>query len=115
MHILVYTPKGNIPVVGNYLHQCGLFLDHPTPPYDIHHLGNYHYFNPHNPPPGGHNPVIYPPSPNRWAPVTAGKSVEVQRSQVDELFKSLKNGDELAETEPCEYIPPLFALSANMS
>lgn len=31
----------------------------------------------------------------------AGKSVEVQRSQVDELFKSLKDGDELAETEPC--------------
>lgn len=29
-----------------------------------------------------------------------GKSVEVQRSQVDELFKSLKDGDELEETEP---------------
>jgi hypothetical protein len=29
-----------------------------------------------------------------------GKSVEVQRSQVDELFKSMKGGDELAETDP---------------
>jgi hypothetical protein len=32
--------------------------------------------------------------------VVSGKSVEVQRSQVDELFKSLKSGDELTETEP---------------
>ena len=29
-----------------------------------------------------------------------GKSVEVQRSQVDELFKSMKGGDELPETDP---------------
>lgn len=37
----------------------------------------------------------------RWStPAMAGKSVEVQRSQVDELFKSLKDGDELVETEP---------------
>lgn len=33
-----------------------------------------------------------------------GKSVEVQRSQVDELFKSLKDGDELVETEPSEFV-----------
>lgn len=33
-----------------------------------------------------------------------GKSVEVQRSQVDELFKSLKDGDELEETEPSLFL-----------
>jgi SWI/SNF-related matrix-associated actin-dependent regulator of chromatin subfamily A3 len=107
--MLVYTPKGNIPVVGNYLHQCGLFLDHPSHPYDPQRLANYHYHNPHNPPPGGHgrslvasNRVGYNAGPaSRWsAPVISGKSVEVQRSQVDELFKSLKSGDELEETEP---------------
>lgn len=110
--MLVYTPKGNIPVVGNYLHQCGLFLDHPSPPYDVQRLANYHYYNPHNPPSGGHsrsllvgNRLGYHPSGTdmvgRWnTPVVSGKSVEVQRSQVDELFKSLKSGDELAETEP---------------
>jgi SWI/SNF-related matrix-associated actin-dependent regulator of chromatin subfamily A3 len=111
LQMLVYTPKGNIPVVGNYLHQCGLFLDHPTPPYDTQRFANYHYFNPHNPPPGGHNRAIfgatrlcYGPGNNvgRWStPAISGKSVEVQRSQVDELFKSLKSGEELAETEPC--------------
>jgi len=43
----------------------------------------------------------------RWAtPTVAGKSVEVQRSQVDDLFKSLKSGDELIETEPRAF-PPL--------
>ena len=40
----------------------------------------------------------------RWsAPVIAGKSVEIQRSQVDELFKSMKDGDNLVETEPRAY------------
>ncbi|KAJ6519651.1 SNF2 family N-terminal domain-containing protein [Mycena sanguinolenta] len=107
LQMLVYTPKGNIPVVGNYLHQCGLLLDHPTPPYEMRYLlnQNQHYHNPHNPPPGGHrsNNRLYPPVNNnsRWvSPQVSAKSVEVQRSQVDELFKNLKSGDELAETEP---------------
>ncbi|KAG6854236.1 hypothetical protein C0991_009254 [Blastosporella zonata] len=111
LQMLVYTPKGNIPVVGNYLRQVNLLLDHPTPPYDTQRLANYHYHNPHNPPPGGHNRAIMvqnrlygaPPMNNnpRWTtPAMTGKSVEVQRSQVDEVFKSLKDGDELIETEP---------------
>lgn len=113
LQMLVYTPKGNIPVVGNYLHSTGLLLDHPSPPYDVHRINNYHYHNPHNPPPGGHNRAVlvsnrmgYGPAASnnaRWStPTMTGKSVEVQRSQVDELFKSLKDGDELAETEPCK-------------
>ncbi|KAF8898921.1 SNF2 family DNA-dependent ATPase [Infundibulicybe gibba] len=113
LQMLVYTPKGNIPVVGNYLHQCGLLLDHPSS-YDSSRFSNYHYHNPHNPPPGGHSRAILasnrlgcvPTGAHmRWsAPAMAGKSVEVQRSQVDELFKSLKDGDELMETEPCSDI-----------
>jgi SWI/SNF-related matrix-associated actin-dependent regulator of chromatin subfamily A3 len=119
--MLVYTPKGNIPVVGSYLHSCGLFLDHPTYPPDFLRPANYHYYNPHNPPPGGYNRALPPSRPgngspgnmvNRWStPVISGKSVEVQRSQVDELFKSLKTGDELAETEPCE----LYSCPAGVS
>lgn len=109
LQMLVYTPKGNIPVVGNYLHQCGLHLEHPLPPYDAPRIANYHYYNPHNPAPGGHNSMLqinrnhYPmTNQSRWTtPAVSGKSVEVQRSQVDELFKSLKSGDELEETEPC--------------
>ncbi|KAF5374992.1 hypothetical protein D9758_000446 [Tetrapyrgos nigripes] len=107
LKMLIYTPKGNIAVVGNFLQQCHLLLDHPSISYDM-RMSPY-YFNPHNPPPGGFSQVVhahdrlsnYVMNNNRWtAPAVSGKSVEVQRSQVDELFKSLKSGDELPETEP---------------
>jgi SWI/SNF-related matrix-associated actin-dependent regulator of chromatin subfamily A3 len=120
LQLLVYTPKGNIPIVGNYLYMHGLLLDHPTSHPDLQRHPNYHYFNPHNPPPGGHSRAVLSlrppgygpvgPDANRWnAPAVSGKSVEVQRSQVDELFRSLRSGDELAETEPselCSYRTP---------
>ncbi|KAI0048333.1 hypothetical protein FA95DRAFT_1517532 [Auriscalpium vulgare] len=102
LEALVYTPKGNIPVVGNYLRQYGLLLDHPRP-----QMCSAPYCNPHNPPPGGFSRHLQSartgysgPGGNngRWS--TSGKSVEVQRSQVDELFKSLRSGDELDESEP---------------
>lgn len=36
----------------------------------------------------------------RWnAPYVSGKSVEIQRSQIDELFRSLQSGEELEEAE----------------
>ncbi|KAI0673352.1 SNF2 family N-terminal domain-containing protein [Trametes maxima] len=114
LQMLVYTPKGNIPVVSGYLHQHGLYLDHPTLPCDIEHVSSGYYYNPHNPPPGGHQQAplvnsnsrpgyIGPGSSNYrpWSsPAVSGKSIEVQRSQVDELFKSLKGGDELDEADP---------------
>lgn len=96
----MYTPKGNIPVVGNFLQQCGLLLDHPSPTFDIKLIAHYHYFNPHNPPPGGHASRSAHRD-MRWStPSNPGKSVEVQRNQVDDLFKNLKDGDDLPETEP---------------
>lgn len=73
-------------------------------------LRTQHYYNPHNPPPGGHRQALLGPNSRvayvgpgganmgRWNAI--GKSVEIQRSQVDELFKSMKDGDELPETEP---------------
>ncbi|KAI0830531.1 SNF2 family N-terminal domain-containing protein [Trametes gibbosa] len=113
MQMLVYTPKGNIPVVSAYMQQHGLLLDHPSLPADIEHVNSTYYYNPHNPPPGGHTPPVLPvsgrpgymgPGGNAYrswsSPAVSGKSIEVQRSQVDELFKSLKGGDELDETEP---------------
>ena len=120
--LLVYTPKGNITVVANYLHQNGLFLDHPTVPSDIQRIRTQFYFNPHNPPPGGHKAALganarlgyMGPGGNtaaRWNQVS-GKSVEVQRSQVDELFKSLRDGDELEETEAREYLCPENSLGS---
>ncbi|KZT02408.1 uncharacterized protein LAESUDRAFT_730152 [Laetiporus sulphureus 93-53] len=121
LQMLVYTPKGNIPVVANFLHQSGLFLDHPTLPSDVQRVMSQYYYNPHNPPPGGHARALTGigrlgysgpggSGMSRWAtPAVSGKSVEVQRSQVDELFKSLKDGDELEETEaPPEIATTLY-------
>ncbi|KAA1467896.1 hypothetical protein DENSPDRAFT_833051 [Dentipellis sp. KUC8613] len=111
LQMLVFTPKGNIPVVGNYLRQSGLLLDHPMMSADG-RICDHPYYNPHNPPPGGFHRNIMGSgrisytgpggsSQGRWTtPTVTGKSVEVQRSQVDELFKSLRGGDELEETEP---------------
>ncbi|KAH9486582.1 Helicase-like transcription factor CHR28 [Psilocybe cubensis] len=105
LQMLVYTPKGNIPVVGNYLRQSNLILDHPAAPQDMQRITNYHYFNPHHlhhDSLRNSNSNIFPNRDHsRWTtPASSGKSVEVQRSQVDELFKTLKDGDGLAETEP---------------
>lgn len=96
--MLVYTPKGNIDVVGKYLFQCQLYLEAPSPPHDHPRVRNYHYFNPH---PQLPRPAVILDS-SRWA-TAAGKSVEVQRSQVDEIFNTLKDEDvELDDTEPGE-------------
>ncbi|KAH8119928.1 SNF2 family N-terminal domain-containing protein [Phellopilus nigrolimitatus] len=109
LQLLVHTPNGNIPIVSRYLQQSGLLLDHPSSVWDPTRLVHFLYLNPHNPPPGGHarnfvgsSRIGYPGSGNnKWnTPAVSGKSVEVQRSQVDEVFKSLRDGDELEETEP---------------
>ncbi|CAL1695094.1 unnamed protein product [Somion occarium] len=122
LQMLVFTPKANIPAVSSFFQQNGLLLDHPTLPSDIQRLSapDQYYFNPHNPPPGGFARAsaglgrpgytgVGAGTMGRWNPQVAGKSVEIQRSQVEELFKSLKDGDELEETEPPpEVATPLY-------
>jgi len=110
LQMLVYTPKGNINVVGNYLHQSNLILSHPAPPHDMQRLTNYHYFNPHHGLQEAQQQAILAANPlnilaqqnqPRWnTPTSTTKNIEVQRSQVDELFRTLKDGDEFLETEP---------------
>lgn len=102
-------------VVGNFLRQSGLLLEHP-----ILAPTNILYHNPHNPPPGGHARALMAGShysgpggnSTRLATPVSGKTVEVQRAQVDELFKNLRGGEELEETEPRAYLRhlvyPLF-------
>ncbi|KAH9176837.1 P-loop containing nucleoside triphosphate hydrolase protein [Lactarius sanguifluus] len=110
LEVLVYTPKGNILVVGNFLRQSGLLLEHP-----ILAPTNVLYHNPHNPPPGGHARALMRtdysgPGGNsaRLPTPVSGKTVEVQRAQVDELFKNLRGGEELEETEPTPEIGTLL-------
>lgn len=80
-------------------------LDHPEPPFDVTRL-NIIYSNPHHPPPGGYgrSGAFARQLFNKWTVQTNSKSVEVQRSQVDEVFKSLKSGDDLEETAARKYL-----------
>ena len=108
LQMLVHTPNGNIPIVAKYLQQHGLLLDHPSSSWEPDRISHMLYLNPHNPPPGGHarsfnsstRPGYPGPGGNRWvAQQVSGKSVEVQRNQVDEVFKIITNGEELEETD----------------
>ncbi|KAF5388485.1 hypothetical protein D9757_004583 [Collybiopsis confluens] len=117
LQMMVYTPKGNISAVGPFMLQNGLLLDHPTPPYDLRKYHPFYYFNPHNPPVGGHNRMSVYPTNNvsRWTnSQVSAKSVEVQRSQIDEVFKSIKGGDQLAETEAgIPFMPTIWCTAFN--
>jgi SWI/SNF-related matrix-associated actin-dependent regulator of chromatin subfamily A3 len=107
--ILVFTPKGNVPHVSATLMQAGLMLDHPTSIFDltpILHRVKYH--NPHSPPPGGfraitngrNNPLPLKPFSKSSAPQVPPKSVEIQRSQVEDVFQKLRSEGDLKETSP---------------
>ena len=105
-------------------------LDHPVAPFNLHELRirKVLYSNPHNPPPGGFARAAALQRPgtsgygnltnggrtgwnSRWSGTAPnGKSVEIQRSQVDQVFNSLKSGDELEETEARECPNFLFFL-----
>jgi hypothetical protein len=51
---------------------------------------------------------------SRWpTPAISGKTVEVQRAQVDELFKNLRGGEELEETEPSAYFRSIVLCLSN--
>ncbi|CAE6447713.1 unnamed protein product [Rhizoctonia solani] len=104
LKILLFTPKGNIPTISQHLSGQSLYLEHPCIPYNpADHRDSPPYENPHNPPPGGYRMRTNPGSsaPGRWnhSTTATGTSVEVQRSQVDEVFKSLMSGDDLDQTE----------------
>lgn len=65
--LIVYTLKGNITVISQYLQDHGLLLDHPTLQSDRIRLQSEHYLNPHDPPPGGFRDASTPPG-GREAP-----------------------------------------------
>ena len=97
----IYT-KGNIAVVGNFLRQSGLLLEHPIliPSHVLYHNPGVHARAPMTcsrtdySGPGG--------SSSRWSTPTAPGKLLIQCARVDELFKILQGGEleELEETEP---------------
>ncbi|QRV83537.1 hypothetical protein RhiJN_11553 [Ceratobasidium sp. AG-Ba] len=106
LKILLFTPRGNVPTISQHLSNAALLLEHPSIPYNpAEHRDNPPYENPHNPPPGGYRMRstlgTSSAAPGRWshAGTATGTSVEVQRSQVEEVFKSLMSGDDLEQSE----------------
>ncbi|KAJ9115870.1 hypothetical protein QFC22_005012 [Naganishia vaughanmartiniae] len=111
LNLLLFTLPANIEYLSRHLAESSTFLDIPLPYYDPkNHADMPVYVNPHNPPEMGFR------ARNRRADTLLGrtgayngasfgggmtqqKAIEVQRQQVDEVFRSLKGHDELAETE----------------
>lgn len=103
LNLLLFTLPANIQYISNQLLEKGQFLDIPLPHFDPkNHSEMPLYLNPHNPPEGGFrsrgrraDSLL-----NRAAGgMTAQKAIEVQRQQVDEVFRSLKGHDDLQETD----------------
>ncbi|KAL0951422.1 hypothetical protein HGRIS_008114 [Hohenbuehelia grisea] len=104
LQMLVYTPYGNLPVVGKYLRDLKLLLDDPSSIWDI-NPSQCAYINPHDPPPGGHansaNAYNSVNNVGRWsAPAVNSKSTEVQRSHAEAVFNNMRNDDDLPEADP---------------
>lgn len=103
LNLLLFTLPANIDYLSNEFLKLGQFLDIPLPYYDPNnHSEMPLYQNPHSPPEGGFrsrgkraDSLL-----NRGAGgMTAQKAIEVQRQQVDEVFRSLKGHDDLQEME----------------
>jgi SWI/SNF-related matrix-associated actin-dependent regulator of chromatin subfamily A3 len=103
LNLLLFTLPANINYLSEGLLKMGQFLDIPLPYYDPNnHSDMPRYVNPHNPPEGGFrsrgkraDSLL-----NRAAGgMSAQKAIEVQRQQVDEVFRSLKGHDDLQETD----------------
>jgi hypothetical protein len=103
LNLLLFTLPANIDYLSKQLLQVGQFLDIPLPYYDPNnHAEMPAYQNPHNPPEGGYRArgkrgdVLLR---GAGGAMTAQKAIEVQRKQVDEVFRSLKGHDDLQETD----------------
>ncbi|KAJ9107742.1 hypothetical protein QFC21_001203 [Naganishia friedmannii] len=113
LNLLLFTLPANIGYLSGKLAESSTFLDIPLPFYDPNnHADMPVYVNPHNPPEGGfrirnrradtllgRTGAYNAASSSFGGGMTQQKAIEVQRQQVDEVFRSLKGHDELAETE----------------
>ena len=111
INVLLFTLPSNITYIAQALIANSLFLLDPVPPYDpSRHSDRPPYQNAH----GGHDMALRLMMLSQRGPRLAGmasdsmtsgqmdkaKQVEVQKQQVDEVFKSLDNGGELEQSDP---------------
>jgi SWI/SNF-related matrix-associated actin-dependent regulator of chromatin subfamily A3 len=110
LYLFVLTIPPNIKYVSDQLAENSLFLLTPKLPYESAWFQNCLYYNPHISHPG-----VYDNYSARKKTATgsslaaqganeqqlaAQRALNLQRSQVDEVFESLKGGDQLDETDP---------------
>ncbi len=109
INILIFTLPSNTEYIAHRCASFNTFLDHPLPYYiQSNHAESPPYLNPHDPPREGFRESKRQRMDTLMAGqrsgMAVGKTVEVQREQVDQLFKSLKGGDELDETDPGKFV-----------
>lgn len=109
MNILIFTLPSNVKYISDRMIDKSQWLDHPLPSYiPSNHADSPPYINPHTPPPEGYRVSKRARTEALLAAnrdgMAIGKTIEVQREQVDQVFKSLKGGDELEETDPGPFI-----------
>lgn len=102
LNILLFTLPTNIKYLSELFLDKHIYLDHPIPYYDpSYHHDQPPYVNPHNPPRDGfrssRNGKLQP---TEFSATHMGKAVDFQRQQVDQVFNSIKGGDDLPETDP---------------
>ncbi|KAK4684735.1 hypothetical protein P7C73_g5428, partial [Tremellales sp. Uapishka_1] len=111
VNVLLFTLRSNIEYISSHLIQHNLYLLDPVPMYDANrHNDRPRYENAHG---GGENAYQMMVASQRrsmmamsgyssygMADRDKGKQVEVQREQVDEIFKSLDSGIELEQSDP---------------
>ncbi|OXM76917.1 DNA repair protein RAD5 [Cryptococcus neoformans Bt63] len=112
--VLVFTLPSNVQYIANFLTGYNLFLLDPIPPYDpSRHSDHPPYHNGHGSGEAAMQLLAYAQRRAMGASGNAGSEfvfsdkerekatqVEVQRKQVDEVFKSLDNGTELEQSDP---------------
>ncbi|KAK8847498.1 hypothetical protein IAR55_005356 [Kwoniella newhampshirensis] len=106
VNVLLFTLPSNVQYIAGYLASLNLYLLDPVPPYNpALHSDNPVYINAHG---GGHLAMqMHMLAQQRVIGATGemvfdqkATQVEVQRKQVDEVFKSLDNGGEIEQSDP---------------
>ncbi|KAI5475860.1 DNA repair protein rad5 [Pseudohyphozyma bogoriensis] len=110
LHLLLFARPFDIPYISKVLDENAIYLEHPAMYNPAMHNG-YRYSNPHNPAPGGGvsdqrrrermNGGLYSSYSRVSQPV---KQADVQRQQVDDVFRDLKSGADLEEKEPAALV-----------
>lgn len=109
LHLLLFARPIHIPEISHLLDVATVYLEHP-PAYNPALHNGYRYSNPHNPAAGVSG--ARGDAERRRMQMSGGifngavrvaKTVEVQREQVEFVFKNLASGVDVEEHEPREH------------